>query len=96
MNNLIQHREIQNLIYSIRGMEVMLDSDLAMMYGVETKVLNQAVKRNSVRFPESFRFQLSDAEVKNLRLQITTTNDGSRSQNVTLNTKRGKNVKYMP
>ena len=56
MNDLIQ---IQNLIYEIRGCKVMLDSDLAKLYGVETRVLNQAVKRNIERFPSNFMFQLS-------------------------------------
>ncbi len=63
---------IQNKIYEIRGHKVMLDSDLSELYGVETKVLNQAVKRNSTRFPEDFMFQLSDNEAKNLRSQIVT------------------------
>jgi hypothetical protein len=53
---------IQNLIFTIRGVQVMLDSDLAAMYNVETKVLNQAVKRNLNRFPERFRFQLTETE----------------------------------
>ena len=56
MSDLIQ---IQNLIYEIRGCKVMLDSDLAKLYGVETRVLNQAVKRNIERFPSNFMFQLS-------------------------------------
>ena len=51
---------IKEKIYLIRGQKVMLDSDLAELYEVETKVLNQAVKRNSTRFPEDFMFQLSD------------------------------------
>ncbi len=63
---------IQNKIYEIRGYKVMLDSDLAELYGVETKVLNQAVKRNNTRFPEDFMFQLTDSEVKNLRSQFVT------------------------
>ncbi len=53
---------IQNKIYTIRGLQVMLDVDLAVLYGVETKVLNQAVKRNIERFPNSFRFQLTENE----------------------------------
>lgn len=51
---------IQNMIYTFRDRQVMIDRDLAYLYNVETKVLNQAVKRNISRFPESFRFQLSD------------------------------------
>jgi len=63
---------IQNLIYEIRGQKVMLDSDLAHLYGVEVKVLNQAVKRNATRFPPDFMFQLSEVEWTNLRSQIVT------------------------
>ena len=58
----LQPANIKNKIYNIRGLQVMIDSDLAFLYGVETKVLNQAVKRNIERFPESFRFQLTDIE----------------------------------
>jgi ORF6N domain len=61
---------IHNKIYEIRGHKVMLDSDLAELYGVETRILNQAVKRNSTRFPEDFAFQLTDNELINLRSQI--------------------------
>ena len=74
---------IESLIYEIRGQKVMLDRDLAKMYGVETKVLNQAVKRNMKRFPEDFMFQLTLEECL-------------RSQIVTLNTKQGQHLKYMP
>ena len=63
---------IQNKIYEIRGHKVMLNSDLAELYGVETKVLNQAVKRNSAKFPEDFMFQLTDNETNNFRSQIVT------------------------
>src|SRR5690554_137013 len=67
-------QEIRNLIYSIRNKQVMLDSDLAKIYQVETKVFNQAVKRNVDRFPENFRFQLTQDEFDtiNLRSQIVT------------------------
>ena len=64
--------EIRSLIYSIRGKQVMLDSDLASLYEVETKNLNKAVKRNIERFPASFCFQLTEEEVENLRFQIGT------------------------
>jgi len=60
--NLIHINEIQNRIFTFRGLQVMIDKDLAELYDVETKVLNQAVKRNLNRFPELFRFQLSDNE----------------------------------
>jgi phage regulator Rha-like protein len=66
---IINSVKIRNLIYSIRGMQVMLDSDLACLYQVETKNLNKAVKRNIERFPSSFCFQLSQEEVQNLRFQ---------------------------
>ena len=69
MNKLIQ---IQNLIYIIRGQRVMFDSDLAMLYEVETKALNQAVKRNITRFPDNFMFRLSKEEWQNLRSQFVT------------------------
>lgn len=85
---------IESLIHVIRGQQVMLDSDLARLYGVETRVLNQAVKRNIERFPEDFMFQLAKDESQNLISQIATSS--SRSQNVTLNIERGKNIKYMP
>jgi len=65
---------IQSLIYEIRNHKVMLDSDLAKLYEVEVKVLNQAVKRNINRFPIDFMFQLSDNEWDSLRSQIVTSN----------------------
>lgn len=77
MNDLII---IENKIHEIRGQKVMLDFDLAEMYGVETKRLNQAVRRNSERFPQDFMFQLIDEEVKwlmtNLRSQFVTSSWG--------------------
>ena len=66
---------IGSLIHVIRGQQVMLDADLAMLYGVETKALNQAVKRNINRFPDDFRFQLTKDEVVALRSQIVTSNE---------------------
>ena len=60
---------IQSKIYEIRGQKVMLDRDLAEMYGVQTKALNQAVKRNIDRFPEDFMFQLTSEETQNWRSQ---------------------------
>ena len=65
---------IQNKIYESRGYKVMLDRDLAEMYGVQTKVLNQAVKRNPDRFPEDFMFQLTDNETQIWKSQIVTSN----------------------
>lgn len=95
----INQAHIENRIFMIREKQVMLDSDLAELYQVETKVLNQAVKRNLARFPELFRFQLTQVEVENLRSQFVTskkTTKHSRSQFVTLNPKRGQNIKYLP
>lgn len=64
--------EIRSLIYTVRGTQVMLDSDLAMLYGVETKYLNRAARRNEDRFPDDFRFQISREELGALRCQIGT------------------------
>ena len=74
-NELIQ---IQNLIYEIRGYKVMLDSDLAALYEVETKSLNRAVKRNIERFPDNFMFQLTKDEWQNLRCQNGTFSKDTR------------------
>ena len=79
---------IESLIRVIRGQQVMLDSDLAMLYGVETKRLNEQVKRNINRFPTDFMFQLTKEEASRLRSQIVTLNENeisSRSQFATLN-----------
>ena len=69
-----QLQVIQNKIYEIRGQRVMLDRDLAEMYGVPTKALNQAVKRNIERFPEDFMFQLTTGETQIWKSQIVTSN----------------------
>ena len=74
---------IENLILNIRGKQVMLDRDLARLYGVETKRLNEAVKRNIERFPEDFMFQLNKEEFENWKSQIVTSN--WMSQNATSN-----------
>lgn len=65
---------VKNCIFDIRGKKVMLDRDLAEMYGVETRALNQAVKRNIERFPEDFMFQLTPLEVENWKSQIVMSN----------------------
>ena len=70
--------QLQQLIYEIRDQKVMLDSDLADLYGVEVKRLNESVKRNIKRFPPEFMFQLADDEWKNLRSQIATFNNDTR------------------
>jgi hypothetical protein len=70
--------DIRGLIYMIRGQKVMLDSDLARLYGVETKALKQAVNRNIERFPEDFMFELTKDELENWRSQIVTSNPGAK------------------
>jgi len=85
MKPIITAEGIERKIILIRGQKVMLDSDLAELYGVEIRVLNQAVTRNIKRFPSDFMFQLSEDEDKSLR-----------SQFVILKTGRGKHRKYLP
>lgn len=85
-NQIISMKNIQGLIFTIRGNQVMIDRDLAELYGVEIRVLNQAVKRNIMRFPENFRFQLSKKEYQEFL----------RSQNVILEEGKGKHRKYLP
>ena len=70
---------IRSKIYEIRGQQVMLDFDLAQMYGTETKVLKQAVKRNIKHFPTDFMFELNKEEFEFLRSQIVTSNQGGRN-----------------
>ena len=74
----INENTIRNLIYVIRGQQVMLDSDLAMMYQVETRHLNKAMKRNAERFPEDFCFQLTKEEYTNLMFQFGTSSSQDR------------------
>jgi hypothetical protein len=77
---------LQAKIHEVRGHKVILDFDLALLYKVETRVLNQAVKRNSQRFPEDFMFQLTENEYESLRSQIVTLKENGR----------GKHKKYLP
>jgi ORF6N domain len=77
--------QIGRSILVLRSQRVILDRELARIYGVETRILNQAVKRNAERFPDDFRFQLTTAETA-----------GSRSQFVTLKPGRGQNIKFLP
>ena len=84
-NKIVNADKLQGLIYTIRGVQAMYDSDLAELYGVEIKRLNEQVKRNRERFPEEFMFQLTDEEFAFLR-----------SQNATLETGRGSHRKYLP
>ena len=79
--------DIKSMIFVVRNQQVMIDSDLAMLYQVETKRLNEAVKRNIARFPEEFRFQLTAEETESLRSQFATLNE---------NDGRGKHRKYLP
>ncbi len=72
--------EIVNKIYIIRGQKVMLDKDLAEMYDVEAKRLNEAVRRNSSRFPEDFMFQLTEEETISSRSQIATLKKGRKAK----------------
>ena len=72
--------EIKNLIFTIRGKQVMLDSDVANMYQCETKYVNRVVKRNIERFPEEFCFQLDENEFNSLRCQFVTLNESGRGQ----------------
>jgi hypothetical protein len=76
--------QLQKLIYEIRRQKVMLDRDLADLYGVELRSLNQAVKRNIERFPSDFMFQLTDEEWKNQRSQTVIFNKDTKNTNLTL------------
>jgi len=82
----LKTENIAPLVQAVRGEKVLFDADLAALYGVSTKALNQAVKRNSARFPADFMFQLTLKEARMI--------SASRSQIVTL--KRGQNIKYLP
>ncbi|MDP2920829.1 MAG: ORF6N domain-containing protein [Candidatus Omnitrophota bacterium] len=75
MKELIQQQAIESMIFVIRGYRVMIDRDLAELYGVETRVLNQAVNRNIERFPKDFMFQLTKKEMKNWISQIVISNN---------------------
>ena len=104
----ISNEEIKNLIYTIRGKQVMLDSDVAILYHYPTKRINEAVNRNKQRFPENFCFQLTEEEYKSLRFKNFTFNEinskdinednSLRSQIATLDESagRGKHRKYLP
>ena len=88
MNNitLTEELKIENMIYEIRGKQVMVESDLAKLYGVETKRINESVRRNFEKFPERYCFKLNKKEYLNIL----------RSQNATLELKRGQYSKYLP
>lgn len=78
----INDEDIRSLIYTIRGKQVMLSGDIARLYQVETKKLNQAVKRNEKRFPKEFCFQLTDEEYNSLRSQFVTLKNQGRGQHI--------------
>lgn len=80
---------IDHVIYMIRGQRVMLDEDLAKIFGVETRVLNQAISRNKDRFPDDFMFQLSDKEFSNLTSQIVISRWGGRRRKPFVFTEHG-------
>lgn len=87
---IIKDKKIENMIFEVRGVQVMLSSDVAILYQIETRILNQVIKRNIDRFPSTFCFQLTDEEVDRLSL---------RSQFATLNKSnnlRGQHYKYLP
>lgn len=88
MQEIVPIERIENKIYVIRGQKVMLDKDLSELYGVPTKALNQAVKRNMKRFPADFMFQLTWTETERIRSQIVTLNQASQ--------KRGNHIKHLP
>ncbi len=82
MNEIVETEKIENMIYEIRGKQVMLDSDLARLYGCKngTKEVNQAVKNNIEKFPERYCFQLNDFEKKILRSKFLTAKSNSKSR----------------
>jgi hypothetical protein len=88
-NELIKIDEIKSRIFTIRGMQVILDRDIAYLFGVETKVLNQAVKRNKERFLDDFYFMLSNQELANLRSQFVTSSWGGTRKNPYVFTETG-------
>lgn len=88
---IVNKEEIKDLIYTVRGKQVMLDSDVAILYQYTTKNINKAVKRNRERFPEEFCFQLTDNEFENLRFQIGTS---KQSDEVSNNLRGGR--RYLP
>ena len=89
--SMLTNEEIKNLIYTIRGKQVMLDSDVAMLYQCETKYVNRVVKRNVERFPEEFCFQLKENELEFLRCQFVT----SKNNGIINNNNRGGR-RYLP
>ena len=96
---MIHPKAVKNRIFTLRGFQVMLDADLAELYGTELKRLNEQVKRNITRFPKEFMFQLTEHEVDVLRSQNATLEKEVkilRSQNAIVDDKRGRHRKYLP
>ena len=83
---ILDKQTIESMIYIIRGQKVMLDFDLAKIYGYSTKRFNEQVKNNIEKFPDRYRFQLNEEEIRNI----------SRSKKSTLKIERGQNIKYKP
>ncbi len=100
MNKIIPAEQVEHSIFIIRGQKVMLDSDLASLYEIETKTFNQSVRRNIKRFPADFMFQLTREEAEKLRsssqFNALKQGDSLRSQIVTLKNDRGLHRKYLP
>ena len=93
----MQLQKIETKIYEVRGHKVMLDFDLAELYEVETRVLNQAVKRNLIRFPEDFMFQLESFEYENIKSLANAMTENSSSQSVMIaNLPQNRTNKYLP
>lgn len=90
--------QVEERIFLIRGQKVMLDADLAMLYGVEARSLNQAVARNRQRFPADFMFQLSDVEYENIRSQFVTTSGGKKreSSQTVMSSRKHRGRRYRP
>lgn len=80
MNEIVEQEHIEGIIYEIRGVQVMLDSDLANLYQVETKRVNEAVKNNQEKFPERYCFRLNDEECYNLRSKFLSANINEKSR----------------
>jgi ethanolamine utilization protein EutP (predicted NTPase) len=88
-------RIARSILY-LRGQKVILDRDLAILYGVETRIVNQAVKRNATRFPADFMFALTTEEIAMVSQTVIPLSDGERSRSQIVILKRGQNIKYRP
>ncbi|GHT54516.1 hypothetical protein AGMMS49982_19330 [Bacteroidia bacterium] len=86
MNEIVKFNQVEDKVLNLRGESVILDSDVAVLYGVQTKEINQAVKNNPDKFPDGYIFELTMAEAISSRSKILTLNDGGR----------GQNIKYVP